>query len=144
MPTVSRQVVVLLHPADEVVGQALVDEHRRVPERERTPGDRRQLHGVLEQARPGREAGAREVGGPGIVLHHRLTDPRVVEPEVVRDREVLVGRSELDVAPGVREELGQLGLLGIQLDDGLGEPAEQRCGPRPCAIVSRGPRSAGG
>ena len=37
--------------------------------------------------------------------------------EVVGDHEELVGGRELDVAPRVREELGQLGFFGLELDD---------------------------
>jgi hypothetical protein len=52
-----------------------------------------------------------------------------VEVVVVGHLVELVGGRELDVTPGVGEQLGELGLLGLELDDGLGQVAEQASGP---------------
>ena len=49
----------------------------------------------------------------------------VVEAEVVGHHVELVGRGELDVPVGIGEELGQLGLFGVDPDDGLGQVTEQ-------------------
>ena len=132
MPTVSAgQVVPLLQPVDQVQRQALVDRHRRVAEREVVVVERGQLHRVLEQARPGGEPGAGHVRRPRVVLGQARADPLEVEAAVVGHHVELVGRRELDVAPGVGEQLGQLGLLGRQLDDRVGQPREQRRRPAP-------------
>ena len=92
-------------------------------------GERRELHRVLEQARAGGEAGARQVGGPRVVLAHGAQHVRVVDARLVGDREELVGDGELHVAPGVREQLGELGLLARGPQRLGGQPPEQRLGP---------------
>jgi hypothetical protein len=63
--------------------------------------------------------------GPGVVSHQRVADALEVEPEVVGHHEQLVGRRKADVTPRVREELGELRLLGLQLDEPGGQPGEQ-------------------
>ena len=75
-------------------------------------GEGRQLHRVLEQARAGGEARAGQVRGARVVLADRAQDVRVVHARLVGDHEELVRDGELHVAPGVGEQLGQLGLLG--------------------------------
>ena len=91
----------------------LVDLHRRLAHREVVARERRQLHRVLEQARTGGEArgraGRRPAGSPARMASQ---DVRVVHARLVGDHEELVRDGELHVAPGVREELGELGLLG--------------------------------
>ena len=67
-------------------------------------------HGPAANPAPGRSAAR------GSRTPDRCPDPLVVEAEVVGHHEELVGRGELDVAPGVREELGQLGLFGLHPD----------------------------
>ena len=124
-----RQVEALLHARDEVQRQALVDHHARVPEREVVVVERRELHRVLEQARPGREPGPGHVGRTRVVVRERGADALEVEAEVVGDHVELVGGRELDVAPRVREQLGELGFLDVEVDDRVGEAPEQRLGP---------------
>ena len=97
-------------------GQALVDLHRGLAEREVVGGERRQLHRVLEQARTGGEAGAGQVGGARVVLADRAQDVRVVDAGLVGDHEELVRDGELHVAPRVREQLRELGFLRRRAD----------------------------
>ena len=100
-----------------------------MPEREAVVVEGGQLHGVLEQAGPGRKSRSRQIGSPWVVLDHRPPDPFVVQPVVVRHHVELVGGGKLDVAVRVGEELCQLGLLRLDPHDGVGETAEQ--GARP-------------
>ena len=77
MPTVIvGQVEALLEPRDQVERQALVDHHARVTEREVVVVERGELHRVLEQARPGREPGAGQVGGARVVVRRRAARMR--------------------------------------------------------------------
>ena len=64
-------------------------------------------------------------------------DALEVEAEVVGDHVELVGRGELDVAPGVREQLGQLGLLGSSSTIVVGERAGTARRPARRAAVVR-------
>ena len=109
-----RQVEALLQAVHQVQRHALVDGHRGVAEREVVVVERRELHGVLEQARPGGEARGRHVGGPRVVLGQPLPDALEVEAAVVGHHVELVGGRELDVPPDVGEQLGQLGLFRRQ------------------------------
>ena len=59
-------------------------------------------------------------------MRERGADAFEVEAEVVGDHVELVRGRELDVAPGVREELGELGLFDVEVDDRVGEAAEER------------------
>ena len=77
-----REVVLRLELADDVQRQTLVDQHRRVAEREVVVVERGQLHRVLEQARPGREAGTGHVRGARVVLREALADALEVQPAV--------------------------------------------------------------
>ena len=124
----AREVVALLQPGDDVQRQALVDRDAGLAEVEVVVVERGELHRVLEQARPGGEARTREIGGPRIVVGERRADPLVVEAEVVGHHVELVRRRELDVAPRVREQLGQLGLFGLEVHDVVGQVAEQLAG----------------
>ncbi len=125
-PTVMRrEVVALLEPGDDVEGQALVDRHARLAEVEVVVVERGQLHRVLEQARAGGEPGAGQIGSARVVVGQRRTDALVVETEVVGHHVELVGGRELDVPPGVGEQLGELGLLRLELHDLVREVAEQ-------------------
>ena len=117
--------VAALERGHDVGGQALVDLHRGLAEREVVGGERRELHRVLEQARAGGEARARQVRRARVVLADGAQDVRVVDAGLVGDHEELVGDGELHVAPGVGEELGELGLLGRRPDGLRGEPAEE-------------------
>ncbi len=65
--------------ADDVEREALVDEHGRVAERELVVAERGQLHGVLEQARASREAGAGHVLRARVVLREPGADALEVE-----------------------------------------------------------------
>ena len=85
-----------------------------------------ELHRVLEQARTGGEARTRQVGRARVVLADRAQDVRVVDAGAVGDREELVRDRELHVAPGVGEQLRQLGFLGRRPDRLAGELPEQR------------------
>ena len=134
-----RQVEALLQPVHQVQRHALVDRHRGVAEGEVVVVERRQLHGVLEQAGPGGEARGRHVGGPWVVLPQPLPDALEVQAAVVGHHVELVGRRELDVPPHVGEQLGQLGFLGRHDDELAGQPAEQSAGPLRAARRS-GPR----
>ena len=60
------------------------------------------------------------------MVRHRAPDLLEVESKVVGDHEQLVGGGELDVTPGVGEELRQLCFLREQLHDLRRQPAEQR------------------
>ena len=51
-----------------------------------------------------------------------------VEAEVVGDHEELIRGRELDVAPGVREELRELGLFDVEMDDRRCDGTEERFG----------------
>ena len=128
MPTVlpREAAVAALERRHDVRGQALVDLHRGLAEREVVGGEGRQLHRVLEQARAGGEARARQVGGARVVLADRAQDVRVVDAGLVGDHEELVRDRELHVAPGVGEQLGELGFLGRRADGLRGERPEQR------------------
>ena len=55
----------LLELVDDVEGQPLVDQHRRVAEGEVVVVERGELHRVLEQARAGGETGAGRSGARG-------------------------------------------------------------------------------
>ena len=59
---------------------------------------------------PGGEARRRDVLRARIIVLHRLQDALVVEAGRFRDQVELVGRGEFDVAIGVVEQLGELGL----------------------------------
>ena len=69
--------------ADGLAGQALVHEHRGVPEDERVVGEGRQLHRVLEEARPGGEARSRQIGGSRVVETDGPEDVAVVKARLV-------------------------------------------------------------
>ena len=127
--------VATLEGRHDVGRQALVDLHRGLAEREVIGGEGRQLHRVLEQARAGGEAGAGQVGGARVVLADRAQDVRVVDPGLVGDHEELVGHRELHVAPGVGEQLRQLGFLGRRPDRLAGERPEQLGRPLGGAVV---------
>ena len=143
MPTViERQVEPLLEPVHQVERQPLVDRHRGVAEGEVVVVERGELHRVLEQARPGGEAGARHVGGPRVVLGQALADALEVEPAVVGHHVELVGGRELDVAPHVGEELRELGLLGRQLHDAVGQQRRTAWRPAPGRAACGRRRSA--
>ena len=126
----ARQAAVAsLEGRDDVGGQALVDLHRGLAEREVVGREGGQLHRVLEQARPGGEARPRQVGGARVVLADRAQDVRVVDARIVGDGEELVRDRELHVPPGVGEQLGQLGFLGRRPDRLAGQRPEQRGRP---------------
>ena len=91
--------------------------------------ERSELHGVLQETGSGGEPGAGQVGGPWVVERQARPYALVVETEVVGHHEELVGGGELDVAPGVREELGQLGLFGLHPDHLGREVPEELLGP---------------
>ena len=84
----------------------------------------------LNRHGPAARPGPGHVGGARVVLLQRGTDAREVEAEVVGDHEELVGGRELDVAPRVREQLGELGLLDVEVDDRRARRAEQLRRPR--------------
>ena len=125
--------VAALEGADDVRGQALVDLHRGLAHREVVARERGQLHRVLEQARTGGEARARQVRGARVVLADRAQDVGVVHAGLVGDHEELVRDRELHVAPRVREELGELGLLarssGSSCDADAREQRRRRARP---------------
>ena len=73
--------------------------------------ERRELHRVLEQAGPGGEARGGHVRGPRVVLGEPAPDPVEVQALLVGHHVELVGGGELDVAPDVGEQLGQLRLF---------------------------------
>src|SRR6266540_1731571 len=64
-----------------------------------------------------REARPRHVGRSRVVVPDRVADAFEVQPEVVGHHPELVGRGELDVAPRVGEQLGELGLFTFQRHD---------------------------
>ena len=132
------QVVAALQAGDQVEGQALVDHHARLAEGEVVVVERCELHRVLEQAWPRSEARPRHVGSAGVLVHQRRPDPLEVDAEVVGDHVELVGRGELDVAPGVDEQLRQLRFLHGEVDDAAGEVPEQLIGP--LGRLARAPR----
>ena len=113
----------------DVGRQALVDLHRGLAHREVVGRERGELHRVLEQARAGGEARAGQVGGARVVVADRVEDVRVVDAGLVGDHEELVRDGELHVAPRVREQLRELGLLGRRPDRLRRRAAEQRLGP---------------
>ena len=117
-----------LQRRDDVGRHPLVYLHRRLAHREVVAREGGELHRVLEEAGPGGKARPREVGGPGIVAADRVEDVRVIHAGLVGDHEELVGDRELHVAPGVGEELGELGLLGARPDDLAPEPGEESSG----------------
>jgi hypothetical protein len=92
-------------------------------------GERRELHRVLQQARSGREAGARQVRRARVVLADRVEDRVVGAAGSIRDEEELVRRRESDVAPRVREELRELCLHRADTDGRRHQPGEERLGP---------------
>ena len=81
----AQAAVSLLHGADHVGGQAFVDLHRRLAEPEVVRREGRELHRVLEQARPGREPGR---AGPRarVVRPDRPQNVVVVDACVMGDR----------------------------------------------------------
>ena len=87
--------------------------------------ERGELHRVLEETRARGEARPRQIGRTRVVVRERGADPLVVEIEVVRHHEQLVRGRELDVAPGVREQLRELGFLGLEVHDVVREGVEQ-------------------
>ena len=117
----------MLELAHHIEGEPLVDHHARVTEGETVHIEGRDLHRVLEEARPGREPRAGHIGCSRVSVGDRTTDALEVEAAVVGDHEELIGGRELDVPPGVGEELCQLRLLRRELDDVVGEAAEE-CG----------------
>src|SRR3954454_3070105 len=106
-----ERTVPALECAHDVRGEPFVDLHRGLAHREMVRGERGELHRVLEQAWPGREPGAGEVGCARVVLADRPEHVGVVDAGLVGDHEELVRDRELHVAPGVREQLRELGLL---------------------------------
>ena len=136
MPTVlSDRSWPQLELAGDVERQSLVDEHRGVAELEGVVAEGGELHRVLEQA------GSRGEARPGHVLRTRIilgeagTDALEVDALRVGHHVELVHRGELDVAPRVGEELGELGLFRRQLDDRV---RERRRTGRPRARSARG------
>ena len=90
-----------------------------------------QLHGVLEQTGTGGEARPGEGSHARIVLAEGRVNAVEVGLEVLGHHEELVGDGEVEVAPGIAEELGQLGLDRLQ-EDHLGtDKAKQGRGPFP-------------
>ena len=140
----AQRPVAPLQGAHDVGRHPLVHLHRRLAHREVVAGEGRELHRVLEEAGSGGEARAREVGGARVVAADRLEDVRVVHAGLVGDHEELVGDGELHVAPGVREELGQLGFPGARPDDLAAEPGEERRGPIADGRRRPRPRSGAG
>ena len=137
MPTVlpCEAAVAALQGAHDVGGQPLVDLHRRLAHREVVARERGQLHRVLEQARTGGEARPGQVGGPRVVLADRAQDVGVVHAGLVGDHEELVRDGELHVAPRVREQLRELGLLRGR-PDGRGRAGGRTARRRASAATS--------
>ena len=85
MPTLSafqaRLPAQLVH---QEVGQALVDRHGHLAEREAVPPKGEQLHGVLHQAGTGGKAGAGNVGHARVTLAHFSEQPEVINARPAR------------------------------------------------------------
>ena len=91
----------------------------------------------LNRHGPAAKPGPGQVRRAGVVLADGAQHVRVVDAGLVRDHQELVRDRELHVAPRVREELGQLGLLGRRPDGLRGEPAEEGRGARRGGVVVR-------
>src|SRR5664279_5520003 len=87
--------------------------------------ERRKLHRVLEETRPSSEARTGEIRGPRVVECQTSPDAFEVEPPVIGHHVELVGGGELDVAPAIGEQLGQLGLFWLQRNKRAGKPPEE-------------------
>ena len=105
-----RQRIAALDVLHEEIGQTLVNHHGGLAEHEGAVIEGAQLHGVLEQARAGRETGTRQRLHARIVLAQGVIDAVEIGLEVLGHDVELIGDGEIDVAPGVAEQLGQLGL----------------------------------
>mmetsp|Transcript_76836 Transcript_76836/g.206152 ORF Transcript_76836/g.206152 Transcript_76836/m.206152 type:complete len:360 (-) Transcript_76836:9-1088(-) len=93
---------------------------------ERVPAAGRQLHRVLEQARPRGEARAGEAGGARVAVRDGRADAPEVEALRGGDLVELVRCGEVHVPPGVEEQLGGLGLLQLELHAVHPERGEER------------------
>ena len=105
-------------------------------EREVVVAGRGQLHRVLEQTGAGREAAFGQPRHPRIVARQGLVDPIEVDAVVRCDHEELVRRGELDVAPDVGEDLGQLRLERRETKDRPGDLAKELLGHRDALLVA--------
>ncbi len=138
MPTVmAGQIVLGLELLHHVQRQALVDEHRRMAEEVVVVVERGELHRVLEQARSRGETRARQVCRTGVAVGQGIPDALEIQAVAVRDHVELVRRRELQVAPVVREQLRELGLLRVEVDELVGQQAEQRGRPIADSLVAR-------
>ena len=108
-----------------VVGQPLVDLHRRLAHWKVIWGESRELHRVLQQARPGGEPGAGEVGSARVVASNCVEHVVVIEARAVDDLKELVGNGELHVAPRVGQQLRELGLQRCRPHDSHAQRLEE-------------------
>ena len=104
------QVVAALEVVDQLQRQPLVHLHCGVTDIELIARESGELHRILEQARAGGEARARQRACARIIMLHRLHDRRVIGAGRFRDHVELVGGGEFDVAIGIIEQLGEFGL----------------------------------
>ena len=98
------------HLGHNEVGKSLVHQHRGMSEEEMIARERGELQSVLEQTRAGRKAGACETSHPGILARDRVVDAVEVETVVFGQHVELVRNREIQIAPAVGEQLGQLSL----------------------------------
>src|SRR5215469_8903431 len=73
--------------------------------------------------------GSWQIDGTGIVVPDGVEHVVVVDARAMSHLEKLVGDRELHVAPGVREELGELGLPRARAHDLDVQAAEELAGP---------------
>src|SRR5512138_415820 len=104
------QIVFVPQLVDDEVGKSFIDHHGCVAENKIIAVEGGQLHRVLEQARPGGKACARQRRGPAVAVHHHLADVVVVHTETTADHVKLIRHGELDIAPSVGKEFDQFGL----------------------------------
>lgn len=84
-----------------------------------------ELHGVFKQTGTGSKTGFGKAGGARIILRHGVINLIEIGAVHFADHVELIGSGELDVTPGVGEELGEFGLDAAGDDDLAGEIAEE-------------------
>ena len=71
---------------------------------------------------------AGEMPHPGIILNHCVVDPVKIQSVTLREHVELVGNREIEIAPAVCEQLGELRLLRFELDCLCSQTPEERVG----------------